>query len=204
MGIVSDFRLQPPRVGTLFLFVVAVAVLVLGTPVVVGATLPERTRPAEQVILATDGLEYDVVVDDLYCPIDINSMSGSGWLCDEAAVDYTGYESIANPDLALRRAVRAHSVDAYLPEEDPQYSTDGTAAIYTDPQSQLVVMALGDPAGTTDGLYVVTIDGTLEQAATVADRLWRAATDEGLPADTRVALSQFPAGNPYSDEVAQA
>lgn len=201
VDIVSDFRLQTLRTAPLLTLVTAAIILAFGVPGLIAAGLSGNARPAKDVIITDESLDFSVTVDGLNCPVYVNSTLNQGWLCDEATVEYSAYEDVADHDLAVRRAVRFASSSSYLPEDA---SLTGPNALFSaDPYTDTLAIGIEDPSGNTRDLYIVTINGTREQAYAVARRIWRASTGQDLPGGARAALEVFTPGKPY-EEVAVA
>lgn len=183
----SDYRLQPLRLGRHAAGVVTATLAALFLPLAVSASLPPRPDPVKPVEFVGD--EARVTVGDLECPFVPSLTAFQSWTCGNLVVEATVVQEAPDQEQALRRAVRNVALHSELPIAPIHRA--GNGLLLVDAASGYAGFVISDPA-IPDEYFTVMLypsaspagDGVLP----LAQDLWTAAGGGELPADAAAAL----------------
>lgn len=183
----SDYRLQPLRLGRHAAGVVTATLAALFLPLAVSASLPPRPDPVKPVEFLGD--KARVTVGDLECPFVPSLTAFQSWTCGNLVVEATVVQEAPDQELALRRAVRNAAMDTDLPQA-PVHRAD-RGLLLVNEESGHAGFVISDPEVPEEYFTVLLYpssspagDGILP----VAQSLWETAGGAELPADAAAAL----------------
>lgn len=183
----SDYRLQPLRLGRHAAGVVTATLAALFLPLAVSASLPPRPDPVKPVEFL--GEQARVMVEDLECPFVPSLTAFQSWTCGNLIVEASVVQEAPDQELALRRAVRNAALDADFPQA-PVHRAD-RGLLLVNEESGHAGFVMSDPEVPEEYFTVLlypSVSPAGDDILPLAQELWAAAGGTELPADAAAAL----------------
>lgn len=183
----SDYRLQPLRLGRHAAGVVTATLAALFLPLAVSTSLPPRPDPVKPVEFL--GEQARVTVGDLECPFVPSLTAFQSWTCGNLVIEASVVQEAPDQELALRRAVRNVAMHSDLPIAPIHRA--GNGLLLVDATSGYAGFVISDPEVPEEYFTVLLYPSASpagDDILPLTQDLWAAAGGTELPADAAAAL----------------